>query len=97
MIYHVVGTILQGMTFETKRGKQLEESESYVEGSKVLIGSITQTDLPRFETACRAVPPPPKQMQLNGKRLNPSKPLYRYGEWIDDVKGKVIAEGIVKP
>jgi hypothetical protein len=33
---------------------------------------------------------------LNGRRLDPSKPLRRCGEWVQEVVAKALAEGVVK-
>lgn len=96
LVFHVVGNILNGMTYEKKPGRRPDDSATFVPGSKVRIGSIEATDLDRFESACKAVPAPGAQLKLNGKPKDPSKPIRRCGEWVQDVKEKVIADKIVK-
>jgi hypothetical protein len=94
-LYHVVGNILQGMTFE-KKNDTPDQSATYVKGSKRLIGHVGSDQLGQFETVCRSVPVPGAQMTLSGKSKNPSRPLRRCGEWVNEVKSKLIAEALVK-
>ncbi|KAB8227952.1 uncharacterized protein BDW43DRAFT_233453 [Aspergillus alliaceus] len=97
-LYHVTGNILQGMKYDPRDSRDPIESASFVPGTKIKIRTIAKGDLARFETeCCKAVPPPPAQMTLGGKRLDPSKPLYRCGEWIQDVKKLTFEKGIFKP
>jgi hypothetical protein len=49
----------------------------------------------RFKEACRAMPPPGKQLSLNGRPIDPTQPLRRCGEWVQEVLQKVISEGLV--
>ncbi|KAB8257981.1 hypothetical protein BDV32DRAFT_77001 [Aspergillus pseudonomiae] len=96
-LYHVTGNILQGMKYDPRDSRDPIESASFVPGTKLKIGTIAKGDLVRFETeCCKAVPPPPAQMTLGGKRLDPSKPLYRCGEWVEDVKKLAFEQGIFK-
>lgn len=95
--YHVTGTILRGMTYEAQDSHDPELSPAFVPGTKQKIGTIAQADMARFETeCCLAVPPPPAQVTLSGKRLDPSKPLYRCGDWLEDVKRLAFEKGIFK-
>lgn len=72
-------------------------SASYVPGTKKIIGSIVHTDLSRFETEyCRAVEAPRAQLTLGGKQLYPGTPLYRYGDWLQDVQKLAFEKGILK-
>ncbi|KAE8352301.1 hypothetical protein BDV28DRAFT_4299 [Aspergillus coremiiformis] len=96
-LYHVTGNLLQGMTYDPRDSKDPQESASFVPDTKIKIGTIAQGDLARFETeCCRAVPPPPAQLTLANKRFDPSKPLYRCGEWVEDVKKLAFEKGIFK-
>lgn len=74
-----------------------DQSGSFVPGTQTLIGSIKASDVPRFEAICQGVPPPGAQLKLNGARKDPSKPIRRCGEWVQEVKEAVLAEGIITP
>lgn len=94
-LYHVVGNILQGMTFE-KKNNTPDQSATYVKGSKRLIGHVRSDQMGQFEIVCRSIPVPGAQMTLSGKPKDPSKPLRRCGHWVDEARSKLIAEGLVK-
>jgi hypothetical protein len=78
--YHVVGTILLGMEYTRETSQNYMLSPEYVDGADHLIGRISETDIPLLEEICKSVPPPAAQVALNGRRLDPSKPLRRCGE-----------------
>lgn len=84
------------MTYEKKTTENPELDPTFVPDSKVRIGSIEAADLPRFESVCEAVSPPGAQVYLNGKRKDPQKPLRRCGEWVGEVRERVVAEGILR-
>jgi hypothetical protein len=94
--YHVVGTILLGMKYERQISENFMLSPEYVAGADRLIGSIAEVDMPLFEQICESVPLPGAQVALNGRRLDPSKPLRRCGEWAQEVVVKALAEGVLK-
>ena len=94
-LYHVVGTILQGMTFE-KKNRTPDQSATYVKGSKRLIGQVKSDQMGQFEIVCRSVPVPGAQMTLRGQLIDPSKPLRRCGDWVNEAISKLISEGLVK-
>jgi len=94
-LYHVVGTIPQGMTFE-KKNRTPDQSATYVKGSKRLIGHVKSDQMDQFEIVCRLIPVPGAQMTLGGKLKDPSKPLRRCGDWVNEAISKLIAEGLVK-
>lgn len=97
VLYHVVGNILQGMNYENRDSKDPLLSASYVPHTKKKIGTIAIGDLARFESeCCKTVAPPGSQVTLNGKRKDPSKPLYRCNHWLDDVIKLAFQKGIVK-
>ncbi|RAL03165.1 uncharacterized protein BO80DRAFT_423137 [Aspergillus ibericus CBS 121593] len=96
-LYHVVGTILMGMTYAPRDTPDPETIPGHVPGSKKKIATIAKDDLIRFEQeCCEVVPPPTAQVTISGKRLDPSKPLYRCGGWIEDVKKMAFEKGIFK-
>ena len=95
--YHVVGTVLMGMTYETRPDERPDESPTYVDGTQRLIGRIRETDIPRFEEICEAVPPPGPQLKLNGQPIDPTKLVRRCSDWVREVMEKVLAEDIVTP
>ncbi|KAL3455590.1 hypothetical protein BJX64DRAFT_272106 [Aspergillus heterothallicus] len=95
--YHVTGTILQGMVYECKGSLDPDHEAEHVPGTKKKVGVVDVGDLKRFEDeCCRAVPPPPPQVTLAGKRLYPGAPLYRCGEWRRDVVALAIEKGIFR-
>lgn len=93
--FHVIGTILNGMEYQTREDGDPIHSPDHVAGSKTLVGTIEKTDMSRFEAVCEAVEVPGSQVFLNGKRKDPSKPLRRCGDWVKDVKAKLVADGIL--
>ncbi|KAI9375148.1 hypothetical protein BJX61DRAFT_550019 [Aspergillus egyptiacus] len=94
-LYHVIGTILQGMKYASPRVKDPAFSTSFVRGTKKMIGTIAASDLERFETeCCKAVAPPALQMTVTGQPLDPSRPLYRCNQWLDDVVKLAFEKGI---
>ncbi|KJF60048.1 uncharacterized protein CIMG_12709 [Coccidioides immitis RS] len=81
-IFHVMGDIQTGMTFENKPAKKPDESATFV--SKERIGSVTHSNYPQILIICQTIPPPKKQFQ-GPKRLYPDEPLRRCQEWTADV------------
>lgn len=58
------------------------------------VGKISTTDFSRVEAICRDVAPPAKQ--YNGpKRIDPSVPLRRCGEWTDEAVKALRHAGVV--
>ncbi|EDP53325.1 hypothetical protein KXW65_006839 [Aspergillus fumigatus] len=97
-MFHVVGNILQGMTYQKRDTKDPLLSASYVAHTKKKIGTTAAKDLNRFETeCCNAVAPPGSQVTLSGKRKDLSKPLYRCNNWLDDVISLAFQKGIFEP
>lgn len=94
--YHVVSTILLGMEYERQVSDNYMLSPEYVDGADRLIGRISDADVPLLEDICKSVAPPVAQVALNGRRLDPSKPLRRCGEWVQEVVAKALAEGMLK-
>jgi hypothetical protein len=93
-LYHVVGSILEGMKYEDKETKDPRHSASFEKMS--FIGVILSSDIPRFEAVCRSVEVPGRQLDLCSRRLDPSKPLRRCGEWTADAISALHQQGIVK-
>ncbi|KAM0544116.1 hypothetical protein ACHAPJ_011998 [Fusarium lateritium] len=94
-IYHVIGNILLGMEFNIKPAKRPNLSESFVPGTQRQIGRIQQADVARFEAVCQNNPPPGAQLRLNGRPKDPSKPIRRCGEWVNEVVDRALYEGII--
>jgi len=95
-VYHVVGSILDGMTYEVRDGLFPDAEPSYVDGTLALIGTVRKSAMQDFEAVCEAVEVPGRQMTLGGKWLDPSRPVRRCGEWVEDAKRALIEEGVVK-
>ena len=81
-LYHVTGSILMGMTYEHKRARRPEDSAEFHE--KSYIGRLKQSDYGRVDLICRGVSVPGRQLDLRGRRLDPTKPVRRCGEWTAD-------------
>lgn len=96
-LYHVTGTILNGMIYDPRASENPELSPEHIPGSKKMIGTIAPEDLDKFEREfCLAVPPPKPQVTLGGKRLCPDTPLYRCGDWLRDVVDLAFGKRIFK-
>ncbi|KAJ0420571.1 hypothetical protein BJY00DRAFT_284098 [Aspergillus carlsbadensis] len=84
--YDVTGTILMGMVYRKQECEDPLVDAAYVPDSKQKVATIVIGDLQRFETeCCEVVAPPASQVFINGRRKDPSKPLYRCNHWVDDV------------
>lgn len=93
-IYHVKGTIQQGMTFEHRPVEELEKSPMF--GAKTKVGTVSRQDYPaRFLAVCEGVPPPKKQFD-GAKRLYPDEPLRRCGQWADEAVEALDREGVLR-
>lgn len=96
-LYHVTGTILNGMKYDPRETVDPERLPEHIPGSKKQIATIAREDLARFESeCCLAVPPPKSQVTLGGKRLYPGEPLYRCGDWLEDVERVAVEKGIFR-
>ena len=93
-LYHVIGSILQGMKYEDKEMQNPTHSASFEKMS--FIGVMVSSDIPRFEAVCRSIEVPGRQLDLSSKRLDPSKPLRRCGEWAADAISALHQQGIVR-
>ncbi|KAH8423579.1 uncharacterized protein LDX57_001339 [Aspergillus melleus] len=91
-IYHVIGNIQEGMTFNHRPGGPPEEEPSFA--TKDLLGRVAVADYSRFLAVCEAIPVPKKQFQ-GAKRLYPSEPLRRCGEWADEATKALVDEGVI--
>ncbi|OBT90293.1 hypothetical protein VE02_03352 [Pseudogymnoascus sp. 03VT05] len=94
-IFHVIGTILQGMTFETRPEIKPENDVLFVPGSQKYVGRIAQSAMRELDELWRSIPPPAAQMNLNGSRKDPTKPLRRCGEWVEEVKEAALRRGLI--
>lgn len=96
-LYHVTGTILNGMEYDPRPTVDPEFLPEHIPGSKKQTATIAREDLVRFENeCCLAVPAPRAQVTLSGKRLYPGMPLYRCGDWLQDVERVAFEKGIFK-
>jgi hypothetical protein len=84
------------MKYERQFSENYMLSPEYVDGADRLIGRISEADVPLLEETCKSVPPPAAQVALNGRRLDPPKPLRRCAEWVQEVVAKALAEGVLK-
>ena len=94
-IYHVTGNILTGMMLETKLAQRPESFGTFVQGSKKLVGHIEPARVDQFKRICEAIPPPGAQLKLNGQLKDPSIPIRRCGDWVDQVLEWTRAEGLL--
>ncbi|KAL2844277.1 hypothetical protein BJX68DRAFT_269804 [Aspergillus pseudodeflectus] len=95
--YDVTGTILVGMEYRKQDCEDPILDATYVPDSKEKVATIATGDLERFEReCCEATAPPASQVFLNGRRKDPSKPLYRCNHWADNVVKLAVEKGIFK-
>ncbi|KAG6092773.1 hypothetical protein E4U30_004957 [Claviceps sp. LM220 group G6] len=94
MLYHVIGSIQKGMTFEHKQGKKPDDASSFIK--KTHLGWVTIDKYPFVERICRSVPPPKKQFEVQ-RRLFPREPLRRCQEWTDEAVEALSSSGILQP
>lgn len=93
-IYHVKGSIQEGMIFEHRPEDEPEKSPMF--DSKSLVGTVALEDYPgRFLEVCESVPPPKKQFDGN-KRLFPNESLRRCGQWADEALEVLGRVGVLK-
>lgn len=84
IIHHVTGDITSGMSYDTKRGRRPEDSESFY--AKSYLGVINKADYPhQMDQVLRKQPPPPKQKHFNIKtmkteQIKPDGTFYAPGE-----------------
>lgn len=67
-LYHVKGTIQDGMTYEVKHRSNPEQSTTFAK--KTYLGWVNEPDYSRVNDICGGVPPPKKQFK-KGRRLDP--------------------------
>lgn len=94
-IYHVTGSLMVGMKYEKKPRPNPETSATYVPGSKVLVGTVKEDDMGRFEEICEGVPAPTAQIKLGGKRIDSSTPLRTCREWVGEAVAQLLEQGLV--
>ena len=96
-IHHVVGDMVQGMTYQAKRGRRPEESASFY--NKDFLGTVSASSYPgSVDAVLRAQPAPPRQKAFNVKTMrtepvkadgtfyvsNEARPqLFKCTEWIE--------------
>ncbi|KAI7544177.1 hypothetical protein KC331_g6965 [Hortaea werneckii] len=92
-LFHVTGTIAQGMLYEEKELKFPDLSYSHE--NMTLLGAVDKADLDQFRQICQSIPPPKKQFEVP-KRLNPKEPLRRCQEWTEEAFDALKGQGILK-
>ncbi|CAG7922317.1 unnamed protein product [Penicillium olsonii] len=94
-LYHVTGTILNGMDYTPRETPNPAHLPEYVPSSMKQLATIEEDNLDKFvKEVCLAVPPPRAQVTLRGARLYPGTPLYRCGDWLKDVQEMAFQKGI---
>lgn len=83
------------MTFETRPDVKLEIDVLFVPGSQKCVGRIAQLAMGELDELCRSISPPAAQMNLNGTRKDPTRPLRRCGEWVEEVKEEALSRGLI--
>ncbi|KAF7596795.1 hypothetical protein BBP40_012394 [Aspergillus hancockii] len=80
-LFHVVGSMQQGMTFSPRPEDKPENSVTCKDYK--LIGKVAVDKYDKFREVCRSIPPPKKQLEFN-YRLYPDEPLRTSKEWVDE-------------
>jgi hypothetical protein len=92
-LFHVIGDIQNGMTFEHRSSRNPDESTTFA--SKQNIGKVSEANYDRVESILRAIPPPKKQYNRN-VRLYPKEPLRRCQEWTAEAIEKLKEERVLQ-
>ncbi|KAI6865386.1 hypothetical protein KC343_g8763 [Hortaea werneckii] len=92
-IFHVTGTIAQGMLYEEK--EITFPDVSYSQEDMTLLGAVDKADLDQFRQVCQSIPPPKKQFE-GPKRLYPKEPLRRCQEWTVEAIDALKIHGVLK-
>ncbi|OAA65295.1 hypothetical protein SPI_02082 [Niveomyces insectorum RCEF 264] len=82
VVFHVVGDVTAGMTYETKHTDPPEETENFY--AKTLLGHAAAGTFPtQWNLLLRGIPPPGKQKAFNPAtmRTEPVKSWGRDGDW----------------
>lgn len=82
----MTGTILRGMSYESKPVNDPDQSATFVLGSMTYLREIRKSHLEQLDEACRVVEPPGPLLRNNGSRIDPSKPIRQCEEWVGEVK-----------
>lgn len=85
------------MKYEEKTAQNPVNSDSCVPGTKTKIGTVKASDLHRFRDTCQSIPVPGPQLNLNGSRMDKSRPLRRCTEWTEEAVAALIGAGILQP
>lgn len=80
-LYHVKGTIQDGMTYEVKHRSNPEQSTTFAK--KTYLGWVNEPDYSRVNDICAGVSPTKEQFN-KGRRLDRREPLRRCQEWTQD-------------
>lgn len=96
---HVFGDVQQGMEYkvwsgETDWGVKAENVDGFL--GKELLGTVEEGMLMVFMDVCESVPPPGKQLDELGRKIDKEKPFYRDGEWVDEVIQKLKDAGLLQ-
>lgn len=97
--FHVIGSIITagpGMQYEEKESNDPVSSASYVPGTKQLVGTVDRHDMPRFRAVCQSIPVPGPQLNLNGSRIDRSKPVRRCTEWTAEAVDALRRQGVLQ-
>ncbi|RMJ22817.1 hypothetical protein PHISP_06322, partial [Aspergillus sp. HF37] len=93
-LYHVTGTVLNGMVFEHRPAAEPEKSPMFAGKRKV--GTVALANYPdRFIAVCAGVSPPKKQFK-GARRLYPGEPVRRCGQWADEAVEALTAAGVLR-
>jgi hypothetical protein len=96
---HVFGDVQQGMDYKAYgsgggRGIKAENVDGFL--GKEHLGVVQEVKLMDFMDACEMVPPPWKQLDTLGRRIDRERPLYRDREWVEEVVQKLKDVGILQ-
>lgn len=80
-IFQVTGNIQNGMTYEVKQDRKIEDSDAYI--ARLFLGWIDPKNYSLVDEICRRIPPPKKQFH-GPQRLYPREPLRRCQEWTQE-------------
>lgn len=92
-LFHVIGSIREGMRFEQKRSRN--PLDSLLCNNKEHLGTVSETNYDDIENVVSAVEPPKKQY-AGAEHINPHQPLRTCQEWTAEVIQALKETGILR-
>lgn len=95
-MFEVTGNVVirgGGMQYEDTKSDNPEENADFALGTKKKVGTIKTSDLARLRAICESIPVPGPQLNLNGSRIDTTKPLRRCIQWTAEAVEALLEAG----